>query len=127
MSNEIEPPGRSPIDPAKSDIDAIGHALERVQTYLMWIAEHRASFEAERATDPESAENELRYLEDATHQAARYFLRLMDLILAGYTIDPNKRLPRGLGCVAFRRHVQIVEEAERKRLDELLRKPDLPE
>ena len=93
---KITSPGEHPCDPSKGDIDAVGFALERLQTYLSWIEEHRASFEKERGSDPAGAEKELVYLADATKQAMRHFVRLTELLLAGYTFDPSKRLPKGL-------------------------------
>lgn len=96
-NREILPPGQHPFDPSVQDIDPIGFALSRLQTFLLWIDEHRASFEQLRNTDPASAERELRYLADATQQASTHLARLTELLLAGYTIDPGKRLPKGLG------------------------------
>jgi len=90
------PPGESPLDPSHKDIDAVAFALDRVRTMLVWIDEHRASFEAARVTDPKTAENELDNLRDATEQARKHLTRLMELVLAGYAIDPSKRLPQGL-------------------------------
>jgi hypothetical protein len=89
------PPGESPLDSADKDIDAVAFALQRVETYLIWIEEHRASFAAARDRgDAEEAERELGFLKDASHQAARCFRRLKELVLAGYGVDPTKRLPR---------------------------------
>ena len=90
------PPGQHPYDPVKKDLDPVGFALARVQTFLVWIDEHRAAFEMARDTDPETAESELSNLRDATEQGLLYMQRLSELILAGYTIDPSKRLPDSL-------------------------------
>jgi hypothetical protein len=90
------PPGQHPYDPVKKDLDPIGFALSRVQTFLVWIEEHRATFEKYRSTDPEFAESELRNLRDSTLQAMVHLQRLSELLLAGYTIDPDKRLPESL-------------------------------
>jgi hypothetical protein len=89
-------PGEHPYDPSKKEIDSIGFALERVQTHLTWIEEHRASFEKLRATDAPGAEKELRYLAHSSKEALRHFVRLTELLLAGYSFDPTKRLPKGL-------------------------------
>lgn len=94
--HEILPPGKHPRDPSKKDIDPIGFALERLQTFLLWIDEHGSSFKQLRHIDPISAESELAYLRDSTEQALTHLQRLMELLLAGYTIDPNKRLPKEL-------------------------------
>jgi hypothetical protein len=93
--NGVVPPGEGRLDPYVKDIDPVAFALERVGTLLAWIDEHRASFEALRASDPEEAERELSNLEDATRQARAYHARLVELVLAGYAIDPAKRLPKG--------------------------------
>ncbi len=90
------PPGEHPYDPVKKDLDPIGFALSRVQTFLVWIEEHRATFEKYRSTDPEFAESELSNLRDSTLQAMVYLQRLSELLLAGYTNDPDKRLPESL-------------------------------
>jgi hypothetical protein len=93
---EILPPGQHPYDPVKKDLDPIGFALDRVQTFLIWIDEHRASFEKARDNDPETAESELSNLRISTRDALIHLQRLSELILAGYTIDANKRLPESL-------------------------------
>jgi hypothetical protein len=97
MGNQtIVPPGDHPFDPHNKDIDPIGFALERLQTYLTWIEEHRASFQVSRTSDPESAAKELCYLAYCTKEALRHFERLTELLLAGNVIDSNKRLPNSL-------------------------------
>lgn len=94
----ILPPYQHPFDPSKQDIDVVAYALERLQTMLSWINEHRASFESLRVSDPLQAESELGNLKNATAQAIVHLQRLSELVAAGYRIDPNKRLPRGLSC-----------------------------
>jgi hypothetical protein len=95
-SSRTLPPGQHPYDPIKKDLDPIGFALSRVQTFLVWIEEHRATFEKYRHTDKELAESELSNLRDSTSQGMVYLQRLSELLLAGYTIDPDKRLPDSL-------------------------------
>src|SRR5262249_29595123 len=90
------PPGQHPYDPVKKDLDPVGFALYRVQTFLVWIDEHRAAFEKARDTDKECAETELSNLRDATSQGMIYLQRLSELLLAGYAIDPGRRLPESL-------------------------------
>jgi hypothetical protein len=90
------PPGQHPYDPVNKDLDPVGFALYRVQTFLVWIEEHRATFEKYRHSDQEFAEGELGYLRDSTLQGMIYLRRLSELLLAGHTIDPNKRLPESL-------------------------------
>jgi len=92
----VIPPGDSPLDCANNDIDAVAFALDRVRTYLHWIDEHRASFEMMRKSDPSVAEKELGNLAHATAEGRLHMARLVELLLAGYTINPNKLLPRGL-------------------------------
>jgi hypothetical protein len=92
----VIPPGESPIDPAVKDIDPVAFALDRARTYLHWIEEHRSSFEVARESDPDVAARELGYLAHSTQEARIHMARLVELLLAGYTIDPFKRLPRGL-------------------------------
>ena len=93
---EFLPPGEHPYDPSNSDIDPVGYALERLQTYLTWIEEYRASFEKYRQTDSESVDRELQYLAHSTKEAIRHFVRLTELLLLGVKINPEKRLPRTL-------------------------------
>jgi hypothetical protein len=90
------PPGDHPYDPIKKDLDPLAFALDRVQTHLIWILEHRATFEKLRHSDREVAESELSNLRDSTVQGMIYLQRLSELILAGYTIDSSKRLPESL-------------------------------
>lgn len=92
----VAPPGDSPDDPAVKDIDAVAFALDRARTYLNWVEEHRACFEAAPATDSDTAEGEFGYLASSVQDARRHMARLVELLLAGYTIDHSKRLPRGL-------------------------------
>jgi hypothetical protein len=94
--NEVLPPGQHPQDPWKKEIDPVAFGLSRLLAYLMWVEEHRASFEHYRNSDSESAERELDYLKHSTMQALQHLQRLAELLLAGFVIDPNKRLPRGL-------------------------------
>jgi hypothetical protein len=39
-------------------------------------------------------------LAHSTQEARAHMARLVELLLAGYTIDPNKRLPRDLARLA---------------------------
>jgi hypothetical protein len=110
---DVLPPGHHPRDSRNPDIDQVGHALERLQTFLKWIDEHRASFEKERDTDPQSADAELRNLQDSTEQAVLHLQRLTELLLAGYTIDPDKVSPKGLCNESWVRWVQLLLQ-ERK-------------
>jgi hypothetical protein len=96
------PPGESPIDPANKDIDPVAFALDRAATYLHWIEEHRASFEAARYADPESATRELGNLAHSCLEARLHMLRLIELLLAGHAIDPSKRLPSNLAKLVER-------------------------
>jgi hypothetical protein len=93
---DILPPGRHPRDSSKPHVDQVAYALGRLQTFLKWIDEHRASFEIDRDTDPDRAEAELFNLKDSTEQAVLYLSRLTELLLAGNTIDPNKVAPKEL-------------------------------
>ena len=78
------PPGESSIDPAVKDIDPIGLALDRARTYVHWIEEHWASFEAARESDPQAAERVLANLAHSTREARLHLARLVELLLAGY-------------------------------------------
>jgi hypothetical protein len=95
-NREIQPPGSGANDPVHTDIDAIAFQLERIKTYLCWIDEHRLTFEHLRAIDAEAAEKELHSLKYVTEQAFPHLQRLTELLMAGYTIDPKKRLPANL-------------------------------
>ena len=48
--NKVLLPGEHPLDTRKPNTDQVGHALERLQTFLIWVDEHRRSFEKESAT-----------------------------------------------------------------------------
>src|SRR4029077_13712128 len=43
VGNGLMPPRQHPYDPVKKDLDPIGFALYRVQSFLVWIEEHRAA------------------------------------------------------------------------------------
>jgi hypothetical protein len=111
-SSSTLPPGQHPYDPVKKDIDPVGFALYRVQTFLVWIEEHRATFEKLRHTDQEAAESELSNLRNSTVQGMVYLQRLSELLLAGYTIDPNKRLPESLSRGWFSSCVKRLHDTE---------------
>jgi hypothetical protein len=110
---DILPPGQHPYDPVRTDLDPVGFALCRVQTFLIWIDEHRASFEMAGTTDPETAERELANLRVATRDALIHLQRLSELMLAGYTIDPNKRLPESIVRSWFSSCVERMIAAEK--------------
>jgi hypothetical protein len=95
-NEQIAPPGQHPYDPPKADVDPVAYALERLQTYLIWIEEHRASYEKVRNENPNDADNEMNCLKDAIEQAIMHLQRLTELILAGHGLDSKKNLPKGL-------------------------------
>jgi len=94
--DNVQLPGQHSCDPYIKDIDPIAFALARLQVHLLWIDEHRSSFEKSRHTDPTGAENELGCLRRSTEEALAHLHGLTELLQAGYTIDPNKRLPKSL-------------------------------
>jgi hypothetical protein len=101
------------LGPPNSEIDPIGYFLERLQTNLLWIDEHRSSYQSYRNDDHEAAEVELDYLKNVTDQSIIYLQQLTELLLSKSTIDSNKVLPKGLCQEAWRRTVtQISEQAK---------------
>jgi hypothetical protein len=108
MNPVMVPPGDHPYDPLNRDIDPLAFALAKVQTHLLWIDEHRGSFEAARQDDPETAERELGYMRLSIKDAIIYLKRLSELVLAGYVIDQDKRLPKGLITRFFERRTTDV-------------------
>jgi len=106
--SDVLPPGQHPRDSRKPDMDQVAHALERLQTLLIWIDEHRASFEKKRDTSPYYADSELRFLQNSTEQAVLHLQRLTELLLAGYTIDQDKVSPKGLCSEVWARWVQFL-------------------
>jgi hypothetical protein len=112
----VLPPGEHPYDPVRKDIDPVAFALERVQTFLLWTEEHLAGFEKLRHADPEGAESELSNLRDSNVQGMIYLQRLSELVRAGYTLDPDKRLPGNLSRGWFsHRAKQLYEENRAKK------------
>jgi len=109
----VLPPGEHPFDSRRPDADQVAYALKRLQTFLLWIDEHRESFEKARDADLLSANSELRNLQDSTEQAVLHLDRLAELLLAGFTINPDKRLPKSLCGEAWVRWVQLLQQ-ERK-------------
>jgi len=92
---EVLPPG-SRWDGRSSDTDAVSFSLERIKTHLHWIGEHYSTFQAQRHRDPERAEEELADLADSHRRAMQHLARLIGLLLAGYAVDPSKKVPHGL-------------------------------
>ena len=92
----VLPPGSHPCDPYKSEIDAVAFALDRLHAHLNWITEHHSGLLAARGTDNEVADRELAYLGQSTEEATKHVARLIELLLAGYAIDPNKNMPDDL-------------------------------
>jgi hypothetical protein len=116
--NNVLPPGEDPQrDCVNKEVDGVAKALERVITMLQWADEHLASFQKHRESDAVNAENELSCLRNVIEQGAMYLGRLAELILAGYNIDPNKRLPRGLDQSKLVRLNRIWDAELRNRTD----------
>ena len=111
--SDILPPGQHRYDPIKRDLDPLGFALHRVQTLLVWIEEHRASLEKALYTDAETVDSELSNLRVATRDAMIHLQRLSELILAGYTVNPEKRLPESLCRSWFSMYVERLLAAEK--------------
>jgi hypothetical protein len=110
MNNDaIIPPGAHPCDPAKANIDPVGYALKKLQTYLVWLSEHGSAYEKYRDTDPSTAQSELGNLKDAYEQAVLHLQRLTELILAGRGIDSSKVLPRDMCSEVWKRIVEICK------------------
>ena len=94
-------PGEHPLDPVEKDMDPVAFALANVQLHLTWIEEHRRSFEEARIINKVGAERELEYLRDSSAQARWHLQRLKELLLAGLSIDPNKRVHKELTSPHF--------------------------
>lgn len=100
--SRIVPPGQSNVDPWKTDIDPVAFAVDRVICHATWIAANLHGFVQLRQSDPTLAEQELRYLAHSSEALERHAERLRQLLLAGYTINPSKRLPPGLDEIPIR-------------------------
>lgn len=105
---QIAPPGQHPYDPPKAGVDPVGYSLERLQTYLIWCDEHRASYEKDRNDNPGDAENEMSCLKDAIEQAILHLQRLTELVLAGHGVDSEKIPPKGLCGEVWSRTVEAI-------------------
>ena len=112
-NSDVLPPGQHRYDPMKRDLDPVGFALHRVQTLLVWIEEHRASLEKALYTDAKTAASELSNLRVATRDAMIHLQRLSELILAGNTVNPDKRLPESLRSSWFSLCVERLLAAEK--------------
>jgi len=91
----ILPPGEHPYDMRK-EIDVIAGHLAKIQTSLIWIDQYRLNLEYLRATDTASTEKEWGYLRDTTEEALRHLQRLTELLLAGYSVDRSKQIPKAI-------------------------------
>src|SRR5262245_48438566 len=90
---EVLPIGESPDDPWKKDIDPTAFALSQAFGDIVWADEYLATFEAVRDSDPESAEENLRWLKGSINDAWRHIRRLTELMMAGHAIDYSKEVP----------------------------------
>jgi hypothetical protein len=97
--DNVRPPGKDPRDPHCGEIDVVAAHLNAVRSNLAWIDLRRASFEKLRGSEPLEAEKELDRLKHATEDAMKHLERATELVLAGYTVDPTKRLPRDMNRV----------------------------
>lgn len=104
-NKKIIPPGQHPQDPSNTDVDPVGYALDRLQSYLFWCDEHRASYEKVRNESPDEADNEMACLKQAIEGAILHLQRLTELILAGYGVDSEKHLPKNLCGEGWKRLV----------------------
>jgi hypothetical protein len=109
----VAPPGNHPYDPNEQDIDPVAFALHRVQTLLVWIEEHRSTVQRALHMDNEDLKCELSNLRVATRDAMIYLERLSELILAGYGIDYDKRIPDSLSRHWFSSCLKQVLNAEK--------------
>jgi hypothetical protein len=105
---DLLPPGSDPIDPSGADIDPIGFSLERLQTFLIWIEQHRSAIEMTIEPHQRCAISEMDNLKDASYRAILHFQRLSELILNGYSIDKSKRMPKGLYSDPWIRMVEAI-------------------
>ena len=83
-SEPFLPPGHHPRDQARPTKPPVDFHLERLRTYLSWNREHFASFKAYRESRPLDAENELGFLDDTIEKSYEHYLRLVELLEAGY-------------------------------------------
>ena len=98
-ADKLTPLGQNPIGPSVKDIDPVAFALERVQTHLVWIDEHRRWLRGRPWVGPGDRRARAAALGPLHRGARKHMARLVELVLAGYTIDPSK-LPRGLSSRA---------------------------
>jgi len=113
-NEKVALPGQHPDDPSKADIDPVGYALERLQAYLIWSEEHRASYEKARQSKPEDADNEMNCLKDAIWQAIKHLQRLTELVLTGQCIDPKKKMPKGMYSEVWNRTVESIRHQQKR-------------
>jgi hypothetical protein len=100
-NEQIAPPGQHPYDPPKANVDSVGYALERLQTYLIWSEEHRASYEKAHKDNPADADYEKSCLKDAIEQAILHLQRLTALVLALVTVWTRKKSLPKVSVVRF--------------------------
>ena len=101
-----------PQDPSKMDIDTIGYALEKLQTYLIWSEAHSASYMNARNIDIDNAKNKMSCLRDAIYNAVLHLNRLTELIISGQGIDRSKKIPRGLSGEVWQRIVADIVSSQ---------------
>lgn len=93
----VVPPGQHPSDPANDvELDAFLFSVERIQCHLCWIDERAAVIDASNELKSAAMADELKSIQESTEKATSSLKRLVQLILAGYSFDPGKKIPNGL-------------------------------
>ncbi len=94
-SRETNPPDKHPSDLPRG-VDPVAGHLREIAVNLVWMDQYRLNIEHYLKNDPSGVESEMVYLHDAIDDAIKHIRRLTELLLAGATIDPKKRIPRDL-------------------------------
>ena len=111
MDDATLPPGEHAHDPADRDLDPILWQVERIMTHVHWVDEHHSTFMQHagvqayftESTDAKGLRQELANLQDSLRRSHDHVHRLAQLVLAGYTVNPEKRVPPTLPVEVQRR------------------------
>lgn len=78
---------------APDNFDPIVQELKGLRTHLLWVGEHRASFEHYRDNEPKAAQIELENLRESTDRAIEHLNNLTELLIAGKSVDVSRSIP----------------------------------
>jgi hypothetical protein len=101
----IVPLGQHRLDPSP-DLDPVRFFLEAAKMHLVAVEEGRIAYHSFQDSDPARAERELVRLRTSSADARQHVARLIELVLAGHTVDRARRGPMGHSLRLFKQRTE---------------------